>query len=235
MAENKFDISSTFAIQCSICSQTNHISTSKRHGAGSRGPKTFDANSRVALAALDNGIGFSHVNSILTALDIPNMTRTRYKAREHEVGKIAEGVAKATCQVMFDKECELVKEMVALWILMVSYPCLNHMTWDGPNIKKCSTHNSYLFHSNSVWFLLQQTTCSTKFHLLREISLSQRKFCAKFCLPKRNFKRDFVLRGTKCHAKFQWYGNIDENSLSSKYRTIEFGRNSTKFALTTFA
>ena len=82
MAEKKFGISSTFAIQCSICSQTNHISTSKQHRAGSRGPKAFDANSRVALAALDNGIGFSHVNSILTALDIPNMTRKIYKVRE---------------------------------------------------------------------------------------------------------------------------------------------------------
>ena len=35
-------------------------------------------------------------------------------------------------------------------------------------------------------------------------------------------------------TKFQWYGNIDENLLSSKYRTIEFCRNLTKFALITF-
>lgn len=38
------------------------------------------------------------------------MTRKTYKAREREVGKIAEGVAKETCKVMFDKECELVKK-----------------------------------------------------------------------------------------------------------------------------
>lgn len=38
------------------------------------------------------------------------MTRKTYKTREREVGKIAEGVAKAACKVMLDKECELVKE-----------------------------------------------------------------------------------------------------------------------------
>ena len=36
------------------------------------------------------------------------MTRKTYKARERKVGKIVEGVAKATYKVMFDKE--LVKE-----------------------------------------------------------------------------------------------------------------------------
>ena len=144
MAEKKFGISSTFAIQCSICSQTNHISTSKQHRAGSRGPKAFDANTRVALAALDNGIGFSHVNSILTALDIPNMTRKTYKVREREVGKIAEGVAKATCKVMFDKECELVKEnggtvdTDGLLPLSVSYD----MGWS----KRGRAHNSLTGH-----------------------------------------------------------------------------------------
>ena len=48
--------------------------------------KAFDAYSRIALAALDKSIGFSLVNSILTALDLPNMTRKAYKAGEREVG-----------------------------------------------------------------------------------------------------------------------------------------------------
>ena len=110
MAEKKFRISSDFDIQCSICSRTNHISTSTQHRAGSRGTKAFDANSRVSLAALDIGIGFSHVNSILTAHDVQTMTRKTYKAREREVGKRAEWLTKETCKVKFDKECELVKE-----------------------------------------------------------------------------------------------------------------------------
>lgn len=38
------------------------------------------------------------------------MIRKIYKVRECEVGKIVEGVVKVICKVMFDKECELVKE-----------------------------------------------------------------------------------------------------------------------------
>ena len=62
------------------------------------------------MAAIDNGLGFSHVNSILTTLDIPSMTRKTYKIREHEVGKIAEGVAKGSCKEMLDQECTLAKK-----------------------------------------------------------------------------------------------------------------------------
>ena len=38
------------------------------------------------------------------------MTKKTYKAREREVGKTAEGLAKERCKVMFDEKCELVKE-----------------------------------------------------------------------------------------------------------------------------
>ena len=144
MAERKFGSSSIFDIQCSICSQTNHISTSTQHRAGSRGPKAFDANSRVALAALDNGIGFSHANSILTALDASNMTRKTYKAREHEVGKIAEGVEKETCKVMFDRECELVK---ANGGSVDSDGLLHlHVSYDMGLSKRGRSHNSLKGH-----------------------------------------------------------------------------------------
>ena len=144
MAENKFGISSIFDIQCSICSRTNHISTSTEHCAGSRGSKPFDANSRVALAALDSGIGFSHANSILTALDVPNMTRKTYKAREREVGKIAEVVAKETCKGTFDKECELVKENGGTVDIDGLLPL--HVSYDMGWSKRDHAHNSLTGH-----------------------------------------------------------------------------------------
>lgn len=49
---------------------------------GARGAKAYDTNMRLALASLKNGIGFSHVNPILTSLDIPSITRKTYKKRE---------------------------------------------------------------------------------------------------------------------------------------------------------
>lgn len=72
------------------------------------------------------------------------MTRKTYKTREREVGKIAEGVAKAACKVMLDKECELVKENGGvvdgdgLLPLSVSYD----MGWS----KRGRAHNSLTGH-----------------------------------------------------------------------------------------
>jgi len=63
------------------------VSTSEQHRTGTRGPKAYDTNTRLASASLDNGIGFSHVNSILTALEIPSITRSTYKKREREIGQ----------------------------------------------------------------------------------------------------------------------------------------------------
>ena len=57
--------------------------------------------------------------------------------------------------------------------------------------------------------------------MFHEISLSQRKFHAKFCLPKRNFERDFVLRGTKCHAKFRTFArNFNDMGILTKIRFL---------------
>lgn len=112
------------------------------------------------------------------------------------------------------------------------------------SFKNCSTHNSYLFHPHSVWFLLQQTKCSTKFRSPRRIG--ERNFapqincCAKFRFPKRNFKRNFVVRGTKCHAKFRTLarnfndmGTIGAPKYRRKFAFFEishnFGKISSKF------
>ena len=87
------------------------MSTSEQHKSGARVPRAYDANKQVALAAIDNGIGFSHVNSILTSLNIPKMTRKAYKIREREVGEVAELVAKGSC-VYFADSLALTKQLL---------------------------------------------------------------------------------------------------------------------------
>ena len=120
------------------------MSTSEQHKSGARGPRAYDANTRVALAAIDNGIGFSHVNSILTSLNIPNMTRKTYKTRECEVGKVAELVAKGSCEDMLNAECEMAKKLGSvedsdgLLPISVSYD----MGWS----KRGRAHNSLTAH-----------------------------------------------------------------------------------------
>jgi len=52
-----------------------------------------DVNTRLALGALNAGIGHTHINSLLSCLDIPTLNHETFKTREREVGKAVEHVA----------------------------------------------------------------------------------------------------------------------------------------------
>jgi len=79
ISEQKFELACRLSVKCNICHQVNNVTTSEEHRTGTRGAKAYDTSTRLALASLNNGIGFSHVNSILTALEIPSITRSTYK------------------------------------------------------------------------------------------------------------------------------------------------------------
>jgi len=97
------------------------------------------------------------------------------------------------------------------------------------SFKNCSTHNSYLFHPCSVWFLLQQTKCSTKFYspnkLLREILLTQTKFWAKFrCLWNK-----MPCEISHVCTNFNDMGTIGESKYRRKFAFFEISHNFGKF------
>ena len=52
------------------------------------------------LGTLDAGIGETHLNTILTTLNIPPMSRSTFKKREREVGLAVEHVAKKAVQIL---------------------------------------------------------------------------------------------------------------------------------------
>ena len=58
--------------------------TSKKHKTGKRGPMAYDINTRIALGALNAGIGQTHVNSLLSCMNVPSIDHTTFKARERE-------------------------------------------------------------------------------------------------------------------------------------------------------
>ena len=144
ISEQKFGLASRLSVKCNICHQVNNVTTSEQHRTVTRGPKAYDTNTRLALASLDNGIGFSHVNSILTALEIPSLTRSTYKKREREIGQATELVARESCEKMLIQESEMVKEKGVLadsdglLPLSVSYD----MGWS----KRGKAHNSLTGH-----------------------------------------------------------------------------------------
>lgn len=61
----------------------------------------------VHLGMLHAGIGPSHVNALLTSINIPPVSQSTFKAREREVGPAIEEVAKASCEeaMEVEKEC----------------------------------------------------------------------------------------------------------------------------------
>lgn len=75
--EDRKGAASIFAVKCHFCGSLNFASTSMQHRTGKRGPMAHDVNTRLALGALNAGMGHTHVNSLLSCLDIPRPGRER--------------------------------------------------------------------------------------------------------------------------------------------------------------
>ena len=54
------------------------------HKSIGRGPSAYDNNSRAVLGTLDAGIGETHLNTILTTMNIPNISRRTFKEEKEK-------------------------------------------------------------------------------------------------------------------------------------------------------
>lgn len=102
--EHQNGLASTFTVLCSQCNAENTIKTSKEHRSGARGPLTFDVNTRAALGCLHAGVGNTHLNNLLSTLNVPAMNSSTFKTREREAGKAIELVAKNSCEQFLNRE-----------------------------------------------------------------------------------------------------------------------------------
>ncbi|KAK0072458.1 hypothetical protein PV325_011336, partial [Microctonus aethiopoides] len=71
------------------CDQTNEVYSDKTHQV-SKNKMHFDTNTKIVMGVLNAGMGHSHLNKILAALNIPQMNWKIYKSYETEVGKVIE-------------------------------------------------------------------------------------------------------------------------------------------------
>lgn len=104
--EQHSGLASTFTVICSQCNAENTIKTSKEHRSGARGPLTFDVNTRAALGCLHTGVGNTHLNNLLSILNVPALNSSTFKNWEREAGKAIELVAKNSCQQFLNLERE---------------------------------------------------------------------------------------------------------------------------------
>ena len=94
---------------CHKCGKSNQICTSRQHRSGKRGPGAYNINTRIALGAIDSGIGYTHVNNFLTSLNVPTINQSAYKRREREIGLAIEEVANNSCQMVLENEIQIEK------------------------------------------------------------------------------------------------------------------------------
>ena len=99
-------LASTFTVPYRQFNAENTIKISKEHRSGARGPLTFDVNSRAALGRLHTGVGSTHLNNLLSTLNVPAMNSSTFKNREREAGKAIELAAKNSCQQFLNLERE---------------------------------------------------------------------------------------------------------------------------------
>ena len=132
-------------IACTFCGKTNEIKTSGEHKSGKRGPPAFDINTRVALGCLHAGIGQTHINNVLSTINIPTINSSTFKRREREVGKAIENVAKASCGDSVTKEKgQLLNQGIQPdEDNLVSVPISFDMGWQ----KRGKGHNSHTGHA----------------------------------------------------------------------------------------
>ncbi len=124
-------IASKFHISCHLCHTINVVNTSQKHKSGSHGPAAYDNDSRAVLGTLDAGIGETHLNTILTTMNIPPITHGTFKKREREVGLAVEKVAKRSCSevLMKEKEYEIENGAVPDENGLLGVACSYDMKW----------------------------------------------------------------------------------------------------------
>ncbi|XP_044166167.1 uncharacterized protein LOC122950140 [Acropora millepora] len=86
------------------CGEINVCHTSKVHRVSDRGRPVFDVNTKLAAGMLHAGIGATHVNALLTSINLPAVHENTLKAREREIGPALEKIAKRSCKNAIEKE-----------------------------------------------------------------------------------------------------------------------------------
>ena len=98
MEEKQSGLRSIFSIKCSFWGHLNEVKSSAEHRAGSRGPLVSDINTRVVLGSLHAGMGYTHLNNLLSTMNVPTMNHNLCKRREREVANALEKIATDSCK-----------------------------------------------------------------------------------------------------------------------------------------
>ena len=111
IGEKQSGLASIFSITCSYCGHVNEVKSSGEHRARNRGPLVSDINTRAVLGSLHAGMGNTHLNNLLSTMNIPTMNHCLFKRREREVGKAVEIVARESCEMNLNLEKKVSEQL----------------------------------------------------------------------------------------------------------------------------
>lgn len=102
-----YGLGSVLKVLCTnkSCGNINAIPTGKQHDH-----KIWDVNTKLALAAIDLGLGEHQINGLLSILNIPTVSHCMIDNRIREVGDVIESVADESMEEWTEKEKEMTRE-----------------------------------------------------------------------------------------------------------------------------
>nr|XP_034318620.1 uncharacterized protein LOC117686879 [Crassostrea gigas] len=104
--EKKIGLGHMLLIRCNYCQLVNEIPTGSRHKTIAGGI-AWDVNTKLAAGMIDAGLGEMHVNSLLSAMNIPTIPPKSIKCREREIVPHLADMAEETCRKNLEEEVRL--------------------------------------------------------------------------------------------------------------------------------
>ncbi|XP_043468802.1 uncharacterized protein LOC122502708 [Leptopilina heterotoma] len=150
--EKRFGLASVFNVKCNTCLLSTQVSTDKQHiVSGPNMHKHFDVNTKVVVGTLNGGMGNTHLNKILSSLNIPEFRWNNFKVHEKEVGIEAEKMAHASCLKAAKEERKLtIEKYEEVKRLLPSNLNVEFMFPDIPNIPNLIVENFKISAENKV-------------------------------------------------------------------------------------
>ncbi|KAJ8669495.1 hypothetical protein QAD02_000754 [Eretmocerus hayati] len=108
-SEKRIGLASVLHVKCRKCPHITAVGTDKMHRT-SQQIVHYDVNFKTVMGILNAGMGNTHINKVLPALNIPKFEYTSMRTYEKKLGKITEVVARESCDAAALEERRLTIE-----------------------------------------------------------------------------------------------------------------------------
>ncbi|KAK0171457.1 hypothetical protein PV327_011273 [Microctonus hyperodae] len=105
-------LGSIFDVKCSKCNHVTKVHSSEKYINPVTGKSSFAINIKVALGALNSGLGPTKTNKFLKTVGLPGVNEKTFKVHERLVGPIIEQIARDSCIEAVTVEKELTVQKV---------------------------------------------------------------------------------------------------------------------------